>query len=240
MKSHDDADASRPCSSSRGVGSGAPGRRPVDPAEAARAERDLREALIELGAVFGRFNMETEPEPEIWWVGRQPDQYAEPSTPRYAAPRFERWFIARIAHLVAWRLVHTDVDHRSRTVLARLLFGLQRFPRVTPGLTVTVSWGGDYDDGMVQFGSEGLTFQHCSNRLQYFVGSHHLFELGTYLLQGEKRARFLVDWVGCFDALADKTQRLRFEDLSSGHLIDRPPVWWPGASPEPVGRRSIP
>lgn len=238
MKSDDDEDAGQSGPSTPGVGGGVRGRSPVDPAQAARAERDLREALVDMAAIFHRFPMETEPESDIDWAGRHPDQYAEPTTPRYAAPRGERWFIARIAHLVAWRLVQTDVDHRSRTVLARLLFGLQRFPRVTPGLAVTISWGDEDSSGMVQVGSEWVTIEHCSTRLQYFVGSHHLFELGTYLLEGEKRARFLIDWVHYFDAIADKAQRLYFEDLSDGPLIDHPPVWWPVAGSEPDLRRS--
>jgi hypothetical protein len=206
-------------------------------AQTVTAERDRREAVAELGPALDRFNMQTEPESDIYWGGRSPDEYVEPSSTSYAAPRSEQWFIARIAHLVAWRLVN-DINHRSRTVLGRLLFGLQRFPRMTPGLAVSVYWREGDEHGVIQLDSEIAAFTHCSTRLEYFMGSHQLFHLGVHLLKDDERAQFLIEWVSNFDALADKARRLHFEDLSDGPLIDHPPVLWPGAGWVPGDHRS--
>jgi hypothetical protein len=76
----------------------------------------------------------------------------------------------------------------------------------------------------IHLNADHLSIERGHTYLQYFVGSHHLFDIGR-MLSGEDRAVFLEDaWLDEFQSLADFEIPLYFEDYSSGDAVDRPPT----------------
>jgi hypothetical protein len=140
----------------------------------------------------------------------------------YAAPAIERWFIGRVACLVSQRVTDEGLTAKARRALLRLLWGLQRFPVVTPGLAVAVTSSRGESVVHIEVSEEVLRLSHGDTRLEYFVGSHQLFLHGAVHLRGEERQRFLHDWASGFESLADDNSDLYAEDLSTGELADRP------------------
>src|ERR1039458_5118089 len=97
--------------------------------------------------------------------------------PCYFAPHSEHWVIAEVTRSVVTRLsVECANPDRTRSLM-RLLFGLQRFPRITPGLLVQLSWKDMEDYGLIALTPDDLTIELAHTRLQYFVGSHHLIRM---------------------------------------------------------------
>lgn len=151
----------------------------------------------------------------------------------YGADDDEQYVIGFLANAVAGRLLAGDLKDSTRRSLTRILYGLQRFPRITPGLNAILTWGirapelgepiGDVTCS-VAIGPEDFTIAKGHRRLQYFVGgSHHLIDFSE-ILEGERRADFLQDWLIEFEGLADSSVPLHIEDLSRGKIIDQPPI----------------
>ena len=143
----------------------------------------------------------------------------------YFAPRSERWVVAAIAKSVAIRLaIDCTNPSRIRSIM-RLLFGLQRFPRVTPGLIVQICWKDLEAYGSIGFSEECLSIEFDHTRLQYFVGSHHLLRLYDNL-SGWERKHWLENWLPQFDRIEDPTLELSVEDYSDEQEseIDTPPL----------------
>ena len=151
----------------------------------------------------------------------------------YSVADGEQWVIEFLANAIAQRLLAERVGDAYRRTLTRTLSGLQRFPRVTPGLSVTLTWRiRDPDPGepvgdvihSVAIGSEDLTISKGHRRLQYFAsGSHHLIDFFE-VLEEQRRAEFLKDWLREFEGLANPSLPLRIEDLSTGKMSDQPPL----------------
>lgn len=150
----------------------------------------------------------------------------------YSACRDEQWVVDFFASLVARRLSSPGLTDFYRRSLTRLLFGLQRFPRVTSGLSLHLSWLENKPDSavdaieyvyMVDFNGDELSFSKAFTVLQYFPGSHHLRDGCTYL-RGAERESFLQEWLPWFDELANPNQPLMIEDYSSGKEVDTPPT----------------
>ena len=141
----------------------------------------------------------------------------------YLAPRSEYWVIAAVAKSVAVRLASECADPvRSRSLL-RLLFGLQRFPRITPGLVVQISWSDIEAPCSIGLTSEDLTIERAHTRLQYFVGSHHLLDLYDNL-SGWERRQYLENWLPLLASFEDPAEKLWISDYSDGQDVDRPPL----------------
>jgi len=151
----------------------------------------------------------------------------------YGAADDEQWVIAFLANAIAGRLLAVGLSDTYRRTLTRVLYGLQRFPRVTPGLHVVLTWRNrDPDRGepmgdvihSVALGPEDLTIAKGHRRVQYFAGGdHHLIDFFE-VLEEERRAEFLQDWLIEFEGLADPSLPLLMEDLSKGKMIDQPPL----------------
>jgi len=151
----------------------------------------------------------------------------------YGVADDEQWVIEFLANAIARRLLAERLSDTSRRTLTRTLYGLQRFPRVTPGLSVTLTWRNrDPDPGepvgdvihSVAIGSEDLTIAKGHRRLQYFAsGDHHLIDFFE-VLEAERRAEFLKDWLREFEDLANPSLPLHIEDRSTGEMSDQPPL----------------
>lgn len=151
----------------------------------------------------------------------------------YGTADDEQWVIAFLANAIAGRLLVDELSDAHRRALTRIMYGLQRFPRVTPGLQITLTWSNrDPDQGepvgdvihSVALGPEDLTIAKGHRRLQYFAGGdHHLVEFFE-VLEEERRAEYLKNWLSEFDGLATPSLFLHIEDLSTGKIIDQPPL----------------
>ena len=141
----------------------------------------------------------------------------------YLAPRNERWVIERLAGNIAVRLQTGEPAKAQAQSLFRLLFGLQRFPRLTAGLNVDIEWPDMETSCVIRMTPEHLSIERAHTRLQYFVGSHHLLSLYENLT-GLDRHDFLENWLPLFDGLADPEERLTTEDYSKGGDVDVPPL----------------
>jgi len=151
----------------------------------------------------------------------------------YGVAHDEQWVIEFLANAIARRLFAERLSDAYRRTLTRTLYGLQRFPRVTPGLSVTLTWRNrDPDPGepvgdiihSVAIGPEDLTIAKGHRQLQYFSsGDHHLIDFSE-VLEGERRAEFLTDWLREFEDLANPSLPLHIEDLSAGKMSDQPPL----------------
>ena len=140
----------------------------------------------------------------------------------YSAPADEVWFIVEVVNRIALRLSDESLAPQTRRGLLRLMWGLQRFPIVTPGLSISASWCYLESHCYIEATSESLLFGFCATRLTYFVGSHDLFKFGWTPLYGEQRQQFLQNWASDFWGIADVGNDLHVDDLSTGDLVDRP------------------
>lgn len=152
----------------------------------------------------------------------------------YCANREERWVIEFFANAISRRLATGGITDFYRLPLLRLLYGLQKFPRVTPGLTLTLYWlerepdPSPYADDMectyvIQINDEDLSFMYGGTRLQYFRDSSLLINMYSHLIRDERRL-FLKDWIPWFQGLAEAHQPLMFADDSKGEEVDKPPL----------------
>ena len=148
----------------------------------------------------------------------------EPPAGLYSAPAEERWFIAELLYRIGLRLTEQSLTPSRRRGLLRLMWGLQRFPIVTPGLSIGVSWSGMESHRYIEATSACLRFTFCHTRLEYFVGSHQLFQYGAILLRGPARQQFLQGLAPEFYGISEAGKDLYVEDLSEGDLVDRPPM----------------
>lgn len=129
--------------------------------------------------------------------------------------------IERLAHSLAALVVGPALSAPARQGVLRLLMGLQRFPLMTPGLAVTLSWTVGEGHASIGMSSEHLALSYCSTRLQYFAASHQLFDCGS-LLEGDERDRFLKDWASIILHVDEHGGDVSVEDLSQGEAVDVP------------------
>ena len=141
----------------------------------------------------------------------------------YFAPRSERWVISFLANSVALRLMSDGLSTPYRHSLMRLLFGLQRFPRVTPGLNVNIEWADMETACMLRLTDEYLSIERGHTCLQYFVGSHHVID-SFELPKGAERANLLENWLPVFNGICTQDTALSIEDYSVGDEADTPPL----------------
>lgn len=126
-------------------------------------------------------------------------------------------------------------EHESRGI-TRLLYGLQRFPRVSEDLKITLSWRDDYDtpcganDDLyresicsIQYRQEGLFLAKGETLLAYYEDHHYVRSLYDNL-QGDERQAFLKVWMNEFIGLSDASTPVSIEDLSSSGEVDFPPL----------------
>lgn len=141
----------------------------------------------------------------------------------YFIPRSERWVIASLARSVGRRLMLVSMNLTQRRSLMRLLFGLQRFPRITQGLDIHIEWSDVESACLLRLTNEHLSIERGHTRIQYFVGSHHLIDLFQQPV-GAERAHHLENWLPLFDGIDDPDTVLSVEDHSTGDEADEPPL----------------
>jgi hypothetical protein len=141
----------------------------------------------------------------------------------YLAPRSEEWVLSFFTRSIAVRLGNDALSEEERRGLLRLLFGLQRFPRITPGLNIHIEWPDIETSCVLQLSSEALSIERAHTRLQYFVGSHHFVSFFE-LLSGVDRQLYLENWLPLFSAIQDPDSEFSIEDYSVGEYVDMPPL----------------
>lgn len=135
--------------------------------------------------------------------------------PKYDIPQEDAWIIQRISNLVAERIALADHHASARRSLMRLLFGLQRLPYKTSGLSISIGHGAYIELNDECFGVTVFTEDHHTQfRLQYFDTSHHCLEWHDNLVGDEKRrmTQFRLDDLR--DAFSEETV-LYIEDYST-------------------------
>ncbi len=147
------------------------------------------------------------------------------SAGKLAIPAEDGWIIARISQVLTKRLVYGQDAPETRRSLFRLLFGLQRLPTITPGVSLSVGTGDTYIEishewaGLIRFTEDG----HTAFRLQYFESSHHCLYWHEPLMGLEKREtveRVLRELESDLLEQAD----VQIEDHSAGGHVDLPPL----------------
>ena len=141
----------------------------------------------------------------------------------YFVPRSEYWVVAAMTKSVATLLYRRDLVSQKRRALMRLLFGLQRVPRITKGLNVSVEWPDMETCCVIRLDSEHLSIERAHTRLQYCPGSHHMISLYDQFF-GAERHEHLENWIPLFDRTTDLDDTLSIEDYSMGQEIDIPPL----------------
>lgn len=141
----------------------------------------------------------------------------------YFISRSERWVVASLARSIGRRLLLDTVNLAQQRSLMRLLFGLQRFPRITQGLDIHVEWPDVGTACLIRLTEEHLSIERGHTRLQYFVGSHHLIDF-YQIPVGAERAHLLENWLPLFDGIEDPGTTLSIEDYSIGDEADEPPL----------------
>lgn len=160
----------------------------------------------------------------------------------YCANREERWVIEFFANAISRRLATGGITDFYRRPLTRLLYGLQKFPNVTPGLALSLYWYESEPDPyvddieytcVIHINDEELSFAYGNARLHYMRDSSLLINMYSHLIREERRI-FLKDWIPWFQGIAEVRQPLMFVDDSKGEEVDKPSLsvlWREGIEP---------
>lgn len=141
----------------------------------------------------------------------------------YWAPRSEMWVIEKLANAISIRLGDSGLSDPQRRSLLRFLFGLQRFPRKTPGLNLHIEWAQLETACLIRLTPEFLSIQREHAYLQYWEGSNHFMDFYSQPV-GLERQEAIENWLPLFFDIQDPDTRLIVEDYSSGDSVDRPPL----------------
>ncbi len=141
----------------------------------------------------------------------------------YFAPRSEKWVLSFLSRSIVVRLRDGGLSEAQKQALLRLLFGLQRFPRITPGLNLHIEWRDMETSCVLRLTDEALSIERAHTRLQYFVGAHHFISLCEQP-SGAERQHHLENWLPLFDGIQEPDTAFSVNDFSTGDGIDIPPV----------------
>jgi hypothetical protein len=143
------------------------------------------------------------------------------STTLVVVPPEDAPVIARLARILAKRLVHGTDTVTQRQALMRALFGLQRLPLLLPDLNLSISAG----HCQLQIDSQHCGFVsytedwHTEFRIQYFAGSTHCIN-GFEFLEGEEKIAAATWRLDDFEAALDEVDELSVEDYSKPGAAD--------------------
>jgi hypothetical protein len=147
------------------------------------------------------------------------------STTLVVVPPEDAPVIARLARILAKRLVYGSDMPSQRQTLSRALFGLQRLPILLPDLNLSISAGlcqlqiDSEHCGFVSYTDDG----HTEFRIQYFAGSSHCIK-GFEFLEGEDKIAAATLRLDDFEAAFDEADELSVEDYSTPGAADEPPI----------------
>lgn len=147
------------------------------------------------------------------------------STTLVVVPPDDASVIARLARILAKRLVHGADGSSQRQTLLRALFGLQRLPVLLPDLNLSISAGlcqlqiDSEHCGFVSYTDDG----HTEFRIQYFAGSSHCIR-GFEFLEGDERIAAATLRLDDFEEALDEADELTVEDYSTPGAADEPPI----------------